>query len=160
MTILPEAKGKTALVTSASRGIGRALASRIADYLKCSKPRSFANTIIAVPRYSALTCSLNGDDSQAASSATKGEAATKGVVHDILVRNADRNLHRSARTLHRDGRGIRLTQDDQSFRWRVRLLRGWRVDHSNMIENVFSVFKRGMIGVYQHCGESHSPLLG
>lgn len=27
--------------------------------------------------------------------------------------------------------------------------------HSNTIENVFSVFKRGMVGVYQHCGEAH-----
>src|SRR5688500_14708642 len=27
--------------------------------------------------------------------------------------------------------------------------------HSNTIENVFSVFKRDMIGVYQHCGETH-----
>jgi len=27
--------------------------------------------------------------------------------------------------------------------------------HSNTIEGVFSVFKRGMIGVYQHCGEAH-----
>jgi len=29
------------------------------------------------------------------------------------------------------------------------------VIHSNTIESVFSVFKRGMIGVYQHCGEAH-----
>jgi transposase-like protein len=29
------------------------------------------------------------------------------------------------------------------------------VVHTNTIENVFSVFKRGMIGVYQHCGEAH-----
>lgn len=29
------------------------------------------------------------------------------------------------------------------------------VIHSNTIEGVFSVFKRGMIGVYQHCGEAH-----
>jgi hypothetical protein len=29
------------------------------------------------------------------------------------------------------------------------------VIHSNTIENVFSVFKRGMVGVYQHCGEAH-----
>ena len=29
------------------------------------------------------------------------------------------------------------------------------VVHSNTIEGVFSVFKRGMIGVYQHCGEAH-----
>jgi ISXO2 transposase-like protein len=27
--------------------------------------------------------------------------------------------------------------------------------HTNTIENVFSVFKRGMKGVYQHCGEAH-----
>jgi transposase-like protein len=30
-----------------------------------------------------------------------------------------------------------------------------RVIHSNTIENVFSVFKRGMKGVYHHCGEAH-----
>lgn len=27
--------------------------------------------------------------------------------------------------------------------------------HSNTVENVFSVFKRGMLGTYQHCGEAH-----
>jgi len=27
--------------------------------------------------------------------------------------------------------------------------------HSNTVENVFSVFKRGMTGVYQHCAEKH-----
>ena len=27
--------------------------------------------------------------------------------------------------------------------------------HTNTIENVFSVFKRGMLGTYQHCGEAH-----
>jgi hypothetical protein len=27
--------------------------------------------------------------------------------------------------------------------------------HTTTIENVFSVFKRGMVGVYQHCGEAH-----
>src|SRR5438477_5183788 len=30
-----------------------------------------------------------------------------------------------------------------------------RLVTTNTIENVFSVFKRGMRGVYQHCGESH-----
>jgi len=29
------------------------------------------------------------------------------------------------------------------------------VIHSNTIENYFSVFKRGMRGVYQHCDEKH-----
>lgn len=32
---------------------------------------------------------------------------------------------------------------------------GDTVVHSNTIENVFSIFKRGMIGIYQHCGEAH-----
>lgn len=32
---------------------------------------------------------------------------------------------------------------------------GDRLVHSNTVENVFSVFKRGMTGVYQHCGEAH-----
>jgi transposase-like protein len=27
--------------------------------------------------------------------------------------------------------------------------------HTNTIEGVFSVFKRGMTGIYQHCGEAH-----
>ncbi len=30
-----------------------------------------------------------------------------------------------------------------------------RTVHTNTVENVFSVFKRGMTGVYQHCGEAH-----
>lgn len=29
------------------------------------------------------------------------------------------------------------------------------VVHTNTIENVFSIFKRGMVGVDQHCGEAH-----
>jgi transposase-like protein len=30
-----------------------------------------------------------------------------------------------------------------------------RTIHTNTVENVFSVFKRGMRGIYQHCGEKH-----
>jgi transposase-like protein len=30
-----------------------------------------------------------------------------------------------------------------------------RTVHSNTIEGVFSIFKRGMRGIYQHCGEKH-----
>src|SRR6266446_6031990 len=29
------------------------------------------------------------------------------------------------------------------------------VIHTNTIEGAFSIFKRGMVGVYQHCGEQH-----
>jgi hypothetical protein len=27
--------------------------------------------------------------------------------------------------------------------------------HTNTIEGYYSIFKRGMVGVYQHCGEQH-----
>jgi hypothetical protein len=30
-----------------------------------------------------------------------------------------------------------------------------RTVHSNTVEGYFSIFKRGMKGVYQHCGEGH-----
>ena len=30
-----------------------------------------------------------------------------------------------------------------------------RTVHSNTVEGYFSIFKRGMKGVYQHCGEQH-----
>ncbi len=29
--------------------------------------------------------------------------------------------------------------------------------HTNTVEGFFSIFKRGMKGVYQHCGEQHLP---
>lgn len=32
---------------------------------------------------------------------------------------------------------------------------GEHLIHTNTVENVFSVFKRGMEGIYQHCGEAH-----
>ncbi|WP_324740283.1 IS1595 family transposase [Tsuneonella sp. CC-YZS046] len=40
------------------------------------------------------------------------------------------------------GRGIYVDPDDRSI-------------HSNTVEGYFSIFKRGMKGVYQHCGEQH-----
>lgn len=30
-----------------------------------------------------------------------------------------------------------------------------RTIHTNTVEGAFSIFKRGMRGVYQHCGEQH-----
>ncbi len=32
---------------------------------------------------------------------------------------------------------------------------GDTVVHTNTVEGVFSIFKRGMIGTYHHCGEAH-----
>ncbi|MBM2711655.1 IS1595 family transposase [Mesorhizobium caraganae] len=86
------------------------------------------------------------------------ERATKASVRDVLVRNADRKstlmtdesnfypitgqeFADHATVKHTGGEYVRYEAD--------------RTVHTNTIENVFSVFKRGMVGVYQHCGEAH-----
>src|SRR3546814_663448 len=65
-------------------------------------------------------------------------------------------------------REAKLTTDESRFYWRVgkdfaghdRVLHAGleyvRGDiHTNTVEGFFSIFKRGMRGVYQHCGEQH-----
>lgn len=80
--------------------------------------------------------------------------ATKAVVRDILVRNADR-----ASKLYTDESRLYTTTGEEYAEHQTvnhtakEYARG--IVHTNTIENVFSVFKRGMIGVYQHCGEAH-----
>jgi transposase-like protein len=80
--------------------------------------------------------------------------ATKDVVRDILVRNADRSS-----TLYTDESrlytmtGEEYAKHETVNHSRKEYARG--IVHTNTIENVFSVFKRGIIGVYQHCGEAH-----
>jgi hypothetical protein len=44
---------------------------------------------------------------------------------------------------------------DHSEKEYARYEEGRPVIHTNTIENVFSVFKRGMRGIYQHCKEKH-----
>jgi transposase-like protein len=86
------------------------------------------------------------------------ENATRETVQDILFRNADRKS-----TLYTDESRLYTVPGadfathrtvNHSGKEYVRY-EGDKVVHSNTIENVFSVFKRGMIGVYQHCGEAH-----
>jgi transposase-like protein len=86
------------------------------------------------------------------------EEATKAKVREVLVRNARRESE-----LHTDESGlyvetgtefaghytVKHTAKEYARREADRLI------HSNTIENVFSVFRRGMVGVYQHCGEAH-----
>lgn len=80
--------------------------------------------------------------------------ATKKQVREILVQNADRKSR-----LHTDESGLYTATGREYAEHET-------VNHSakeyargdvttNTIENVFSVFKRGMRGVYQHCGEAH-----
>jgi transposase-like protein len=85
----------------------------------------------------------------------KADAAT---VRDVLVRNASRES-----ALHTDESRIYTVlgaefADHQTTKHSgkeyVRYTEKGPV-HSNSAENVFSVFKRGMTGVYQHCSEKH-----
>ena len=75
-------------------------------------------------------------------------------VREILVTNADRNSV--------------LSTDEAPYYERVgkEFKRHWTVNHSagqygrgmahtNTIEGYFSIFKRGMRGIYQHCAEKH-----
>lgn len=84
--------------------------------------------------------------------------ATKETVRDVLVRNADR-----ASTLYTDESRLYPKTGEEFARHRTVKHSGKEyarregdvIVHTNTIENVFSVFKRGMVGVYQHCGEAH-----
>jgi hypothetical protein len=84
--------------------------------------------------------------------------ATKAEIRDVLVRNVDRKsaLHTDESALYvetgkefADHRAVKHSAGEY-VRYEADA-----IVHSNTVENVFSVFKRGMTGVYQHCGEAH-----
>lgn len=84
--------------------------------------------------------------------------ATASTVRDVLVRNVDRSstlYTDSSRLYTKTGEeyGAHRTTNHAAGEYARR--EGDVVVHSNTIEGVFSVFKRGMVGVYQHCGEAH-----
>lgn len=82
------------------------------------------------------------------------DRATKAAVTKIVTDNVDREtyLHTDESRLYGDAdqlfaehRTVRHS-DDEYVRGDV---------HTNTVEGLFSVFKRGMHGTYQHCGEKH-----
>lgn len=84
--------------------------------------------------------------------------ATAATVRDVLVRNVDRatTLYTdSSRLYTRTGAEYAAHKTTNHAKGEYVRYEGEEVIHSNTIEGVFSVFKRGMIGVYQHCGEAH-----
>jgi transposase-like protein len=88
------------------------------------------------------------------------EHATATNIRDVMVRNIDRKseLHADESHLYLetgkefDGHHTVKHSAGEYVRYE-----GERTVHSNTVESVFSVFKRGMKGVYQHCGEAHLP---
>lgn len=84
--------------------------------------------------------------------------ATAATVRDVLVRNVDRSstlYTDSSRLYTRTGEEYAAHRTTNHAAGEYARREGDVVVHSNTIENVFSVFKRGMVGVYQHCGEAH-----
>jgi transposase-like protein len=84
--------------------------------------------------------------------------ATKAEIRDVLVRNVDRKsaLHTDESALYTET-GAEFA-DHRTVKHSAGEYVRYEADaivHSNTVENVFSVFKRGMTGVYQHCGEAH-----
>lgn len=79
-------------------------------------------------------------------------------VLDVLVRNVSRDT-----TLYTDSSRLYTGTGEEYASYKTTnhahgeylCYEGEEVIHSNTIENVFSIFKRGMVGVYQHCGEAH-----
>ena len=57
-----------------------------------------------------------------------------------MYRKLGKQFAEHGTTLHGAGQYVRL--DDRTI-------------HSNTVEGAFSIFKRGMKGIYQHCGEQH-----
>lgn len=82
------------------------------------------------------------------------ESATKASVREILFTNVPRSS-----TLHTDESKLYVETGKQYAAHETvhhssgEYVRG--LVHTNTVENVFSVFKRGMKGVYQHCAEKH-----
>jgi len=83
--------------------------------------------------------------------------ATKLTAKNVL----SANVHPES-ILHTDGSQIYRELDvtkkhefvDHSISY-VGLGQNGRKVHTNTLEGFFSVFKRGMVGIYQHCGEQH-----
>ena len=84
------------------------------------------------------------------------QSATADSVRDILVKNVSRKS-----VLHTDESPI-YTRTGKEFAAHATVIHSKNEYvrgnvHTNTVENVWSVFKRGMKGVYQHCGEAHLP---
>jgi transposase-like protein len=80
--------------------------------------------------------------------------ASPQAVRDVMVKHVSRKS-----TLHTDESGIykALGQEFAAHKT-INHSRGDYVKgnvHTNTVENLWSVFKRGMNGIYQHCAEAH-----
>jgi transposase-like protein len=82
------------------------------------------------------------------------QQATAETVREILVKNVSRKsvLHTDESRIYIET-GKEFAGHETVTHTKNEYVRG-KV-HTNTVENVWSVFKRGMKGIYQHCGEAH-----
>ncbi len=85
------------------------------------------------------------------------ERADKATINQIIVENVaheSRMLTDESRLYGDIGTAFEHETVKHSVGEYVRYDEGFSI-HTNTVENIFSVFKRGMHGTYQHCGEAH-----
>ena len=82
------------------------------------------------------------------------QSATAATVRNILVANVSRKsiLHTDESKIY-TVLGTEFAAHATVIHSKNEYVRG--NVHTNTVENVWSVFKRGMKGIYQHCGEAH-----
>ncbi|QDZ01109.1 IS1595 family transposase [Nitratireductor mangrovi] len=86
------------------------------------------------------------------------EKATAADIRDVMVRNISRRsvLHTDESRLYVEtGKEYAKHQTVRHTAGEYVRYEDGAIIHSNTVENVFSVLKRGMRGTYQHCGEAH-----
>ena len=74
--------------------------------------------------------------------------------HSCQHRPRGRDDDRSSRLVSGDWRSVRQPRHCEPRERRIRPLRRRQVITTNTVEGYYSIFKRGMKGVYQHCDES------
>lgn len=84
-----------------------------------------------------------------ADKATINQIVVENVAHETRVLTDESNLYNDVGTAFIEHETVKHSAGEY-----VRYDDGFSI-HTNTVENVFSVFKRGMHGVYQHCGEAH-----
>lgn len=82
------------------------------------------------------------------------DRATKTKVREILVRNADRDSDlMTDESNFYTGVGVEYNTHQKVHHAAGEYVRGSA--YTNTLEGYYSIFKRGMKGIYQHCGETH-----
>lgn len=82
------------------------------------------------------------------------KAVNNRTAQDVLLENADlRSKLMTDEANHYKGVGETFADHEAVNHSALEYVRG--TAYTNTIEGVFSIFKRGMVGTYQHCGEQH-----